>query len=115
MADRPWPPPDPERMPRKDVSSSKSSTFLDSYDTLTASERIAAFRERQRVDQQRFVNGPAPEDLRNLGRVPNGPAWRDSEGERLDDFGVDESVEIDDEDTPLSEIVRERKRSSQKL
>lgn len=115
MADRPWPPPNPERMPRKDISSSKSSAFLDSYDTLTPSERITSFRERQRVDQQRFMRGSAPAFPRNSGRVADGPAWRDSEGERLDDFGVDESVELDDEDTPLSEIVRERKRSSQKL
>jgi palmitoyltransferase len=35
-------------------------------------------------------------------------AWRNAEGERLDDFGVDEDVEFyDEEDVPLS-VLRER-------
>ena len=35
-------------------------------------------------------------------------AWRNAEGERLDDFGVDEEVEFyDEEDVPLS-VLRER-------
>lgn len=35
-------------------------------------------------------------------------AWRNAEGERLDDFGVDEEVEFyDEEDVPLS-VLKER-------
>jgi palmitoyltransferase len=35
-------------------------------------------------------------------------AWRNAEGERLDDFGVDEDVEFyDEEDVPLS-VLKER-------
>lgn len=36
--------------------------------------------------------------------------WRNSEGERLRDFGVDEDVEFYDEDeVPLAELIRRRK------
>lgn len=36
-------------------------------------------------------------------------SWRNSEGERLADFGVDEDVEFyDEDDLPLSEIMRRR-------
>lgn len=44
-------------------------------------------------------------------------AWRNSEGERLKDFGVDEDIEFydeqkdddDDDDVPLSELVARRR------
>lgn len=37
-------------------------------------------------------------------------SWRNSEGERLGDFGVDEDVEFYDEDeVPLAELMRRRK------
>lgn len=36
-------------------------------------------------------------------------SWRNSEGERLADFGVDEDIEFyDEDDLPLSEIMRRR-------
>lgn len=37
-------------------------------------------------------------------------SWRNKEGERLADFGLDEDAEFyDEDDLPLSEIVRRRK------
>lgn len=36
-------------------------------------------------------------------------AWRNSEGERLRDFGVDEEIEFyDEEDIPLGVLMRQR-------
>ena len=36
--------------------------------------------------------------------------WRNSEGERLADFGVEESVEFyDEDDIPLAELIRARR------
>ena len=43
-------------------------------------------------------------------------AWRNSEGERLKDFGVDEDVEFydeqDDDDVPLSELLARKRAAS---
>lgn len=37
-------------------------------------------------------------------------AWRNSEGDRLDDFGVDEAVEFyDEDDIPLAELLSRRR------
>ena len=37
--------------------------------------------------------------------------WRDSEGDRLDDFGVDEQVEFyDEDDVPLAVLLQQRGR-----
>lgn len=76
---------------------------------MTDTERIAAFQKRQAADHQRFKNRQAPELLRRSDRVSAGHVWRDSDGDRLDDLGVDESVGLDDEDIPLSEVIRRRK------
>jgi palmitoyltransferase len=44
------------------------------------------------------------------GDVEDGEeAWRNSEGERLRDFGVDEEIEFyDEEDIPLGVLMRQR-------
>ncbi|GAB7354354.1 hypothetical protein MBLNU459_g4862t1 [Dothideomycetes sp. NU459] len=40
-------------------------------------------------------------------------SWRNSEGERLGDFGVDEEVEFyDEDDVPLAELMRRRKQGT---
>lgn len=37
-------------------------------------------------------------------------AWQNSEGDRLKDFGVDEEADFyDEEDLPLTEVLRRRK------
>lgn len=45
------------------------------------------------------------------GSVKGEEAWRDGEGDRLDDFGVDENVEFYDEDViPLAVLLQQRGR-----
>ena len=47
------------------------------------------------------------------GLGDGGESWRDSDGDRLDDFGVDECAEFcDEDDIPLAELVRRRHESS---
>ena len=94
-------------------------------------EQIDAFRRRQEEDLKRFHSGPttrrrpfherykhynqeerestqAPSQDDGLGGGEEG--WRDSEGDRLDDFGVDEDIEFyDEDDIPLARLlVRQR-------
>jgi palmitoyltransferase len=55
-------------------------------------------------------------ETRNGAKEREGEAaWRNSEGERLKDFGVDEDVEFYDEqddDVPLSELIARRQAAS---
>lgn len=72
----------------------------------TTSIRRRPFHERYRNGDHRsksFASRSADsDDLRN-----SGAGWRDSEGDRLDDFGVDEDAEFyDEDDTPLAELLR---------
>ena len=91
-----------------------------------------AFRERQRLDFARlqptsalsarqlrgredsYINvspsSSTREDAQKISEAEgNGLAWRDSEGERLEDFGVDEEIDLyDEDDVPLAELIRRR-------
>ena len=93
---------------------------------------VQAFRERQRKDLNRVRESPETSlyqrqlheryhDHKNHDRPANkskggvndsnghGLAWRDSEGDRLDDFGVDEAIDFyDEDDIPLAELLRRR-------
>jgi palmitoyltransferase len=54
-------------------------------------------------------------EKKKYGDAEGGAAWRNSEGERLKDFGVDEDVEFYDEqddDIPLSELMTRRQAAS---
>ncbi|KAF2750838.1 zf-DHHC-domain-containing protein [Sporormia fimetaria CBS 119925] len=131
-----WPPPDPDRLHRYSQPDNDKPTLLEA--NLSASETLAAFQKRQADDirrrkpfvqrieeQQRRVASILEEDedafgsdaeeeyVANKGRDENEgeEAWRNSEGERLRDFGVDEDVEFYDEedDLPLSELLARRK------
>ena len=58
------------------------------------------------TDDENPAMVPSPEDL---GDGAGEEAWRNSEGERLADFGVDEVAEFyDEDDLPLAEIVRRK-------
>ncbi|KAL9102924.1 MAG: hypothetical protein Q9163_001984 [Psora crenata] len=113
--DAPWPPPDPDRMPRHRLSYHDQTAFTRHQEHLTTQEQIAAFRRRQQEDLKRFDGGSssaikggsvrkefvADNTVGGLG----GHAWRDCEGEGLDDFGVDEHMDFYDEDNiPLAEL-----------
>ena len=48
-------------------------------------------------------------DKRELEAGEGEEGWRNSEGERLDDFGVDEDVEFyDEDDIPLGELLKRK-------
>lgn len=71
---------------------------------------------RQRPFKERYSSGNGSQET-HTGDVSGGEgsssgeeAWRDSEGDRLDDFGVDEDIEFyDEDDVPLAEILRRRR------
>lgn len=115
-----WPPPDPSRRDWRPVN-------LDAEGAMpvysSPEERREAFRLRQEADLQRWerqrqgilaeleeiddCEGDVPVEKGRLG-------WRDSDGNTLGDYGVDERVEAtlidnDDDDIPLGELVRRRK------
>lgn len=130
-----WPPPDPDRMQRK-VSQGfdREEAFTQHGPELTGQESIEAFRRRQQADMQRwkapesYVQRRKPfakrletmagdneeygsdgtdndESMSDSGEE----GWKNSEGERLGDFGVDEDVEFYDENVPLSELIARRR------
>ena len=116
FADDSWPPPDPDRMPRRLAPIRDPSAFTYGQSAITKDQQRKAFRLRQQEDLRRFDFGPySAFGKRELSAhtIDKGTSsglrgWRDSEGESLGDFGVDENVEFHDDDVPLSELLRRR-------
>ncbi|KAL8787535.1 MAG: hypothetical protein Q9213_002193 [Squamulea squamosa] len=119
-----WPPPDPDRMPRQRYTLEEHDPFLQ-HDQASGID-VQAFRERQQKDHMRFVNGDGSVTRRGFSQLPNpiddersndiGPGWKDSDGDRLDDFGVDEEIEyFDEDDLPLAEVLRRRQHAQEAL
>jgi palmitoyltransferase len=112
-AGKPWPPPDPDKMPRVTKAMPKD---LNQDEKLSDASRVEAFRRRQQADLQRqkqksensssddvFTSESEPED------VDAKHSWKNSEGEMLGDYGVDEDTEIlEEEEVPLGELLRRR-------
>ncbi|CAI7594226.1 unnamed protein product [Penicillium manginii] len=128
-----WPPPDPDRIPIPKGSYSVNDPEIPlSY--ASARDQVEAFGRRQAADSNR----PRPystvqrrkrfheriQDEPNYDSDEDKPAgptygnnsdegeesWRNSEGERLGDFGVDEDVEFyDEDDIPLGVLVEQRR------
>lgn len=91
---------------------------------------INAFRKRQHEDQRRWnqidesiirkrrpfherydpdADHMIPDTDDESGAEEGEEGWRNSEGERLRDFGVDEETEFyDEDDVPLAELLRRR-------
>lgn len=96
-------------MPRPALNVDRLTGFMAGQDSMNPAEQIESFRRRQREDSKRYQNdsklGRGPERAKILDEN----AWRNSEGERLDDFGVDEEVDIDEDNIPLNELARRRK------
>ena len=74
-------------------------------------ENISPYNDETAIDTD--DDDSEEEDVR--GRPPIRPdegeeAWRNKEGERLADFGVDEDVDFYDEDenVPLAELIKRR-------
>lgn len=109
------------------------SGFVGEQKYPSRSEEIEAFKRRQRGDfqrrqagsevqrrrpfHQRYIQNMETADFPDLSGSESGgdsdsgeEGWRDSEGDRLRDFGVDEEVEFyDEDDIPLAELLRRRK------
>ncbi|MCJ1389333.1 Palmitoyltransferase [Xylographa bjoerkii] len=126
-----WPPPDPDRVARKPVFASTDNAFTHQDSGVSNKDHLDAFRQRQQEDLKRYqvVEPPAyrrkpfhqrykePESDKtnkedqclNSLAMEGEEAWRNSEGDRLNDFGVDEDVEFyDEDDVPLAELLSRR-------
>lgn len=132
-----WPPPDPDRSYRRRAKEDGPAfTYRDAE--LSKEDTLAAFRARQAEDAVRrrkpFVqrmealrderrdeyeydpmddaSEGAEDDASKYDEGEGEEGWRNSEGERLKDFGVDEDVEFYDEqedDLPLSVLMARRR------
>lgn len=107
-----WPPPDPDKLPRSTIISSRHAA-----DHLKDEDRIAAFNARQSADMRRRT-GQDSESSESDEYASDGEeegidgerGWTNSEGDRLNDYGVDEDTEVlDEDDIPLGELLRRRK------
>ena len=131
-----WPPPDPDRMPRSNKRPPSENPFVYNEDLPMTQNSVDAFRRRQQEDLKRYDGGATPsiprrslhERYRNRAyedkslnfqpiesnRFRSGEeGWQDSEGDRLDDFGVDEDAEFYDQDNiPLADLIRRRNKST---
>lgn len=116
-------------MPRNNYGSG----FTHEQNYISQSQEVEAFKLRQREDfrrqqaasevqrrrpfHKRYMQNVGMTDFPDLSESESGEnsdsgeeGWRDSEGDRLRDFGVDEEVEFYDEDNiPLAELLRRRK------
>ncbi|EDN10470.1 conserved hypothetical protein [Histoplasma mississippiense (nom. inval.)] len=128
-----WPPPDPDRMYKPMPRNNYGSDFTHEQNYLSQSQEVEAFKLRQREDfrrqqaasevqrrrpfHKRYMQNVGMTDFPGLSESESGEnsdsgeeGWRDSEGDRLRDFGVDEEVEFyDEDDIPLAELLRRRK------
>ncbi|KAK5021991.1 Palmitoyltransferase [Exophiala sideris] len=127
-----WPPPDPDRMPRLERSFNPEDAFVHQHAALSPEEEMVAFKERQQADfQQRAQHydikrrrpfhrrfdqddeTPLEDDYitdEEEEAHSGEEGWQDSGGNRLKDYGVDESVEFYDEDNiPIAELLRRRR------
>lgn len=110
-----WPPPDPDKMPRNWRPSAEAVREYESRD-----EEIEAFKKRQQKDYERW-NGKTTgrvEEIEDSDEyeseyeegMDGEEGWKNSEGDRLRDYGVDEEAEVlADDDIPLGELLRRRK------
>jgi palmitoyltransferase len=136
-----WPPPDPDRMPRTERHLDPNEAFTYPNKPLSNYDEMEAFKMRQREDLLRRQNQPEIHhrkpfherhgssadvvlEYNNNTEYGNGvddsasesgeEGWQDSGGNRLKDYGVDEVIEFYDEDEiPLSELLRRRKAREQ--
>ena len=128
-----WPPPDPDRMPRRQYNLANHHPFT--HRDVSSDIDTQAFRERQQRDYLRFSSNNRDLELKHRVSATRlsdtlsdesdnegdgfdaddldlkaGNKWRDQDGDRPDDFGVDEEVDyLDEDDLPLSEVLKRQK------
>ncbi|KAH4057158.1 palmitoyltransferase PFA4 [Parastagonospora nodorum] len=135
-----WPPPDPDRSYKKAERGAEGEAFVFGGEG-EGEDTIKAFRARQaqdvvrrrkpfverledRVERDGYVDeyeygeeasDGEEEEKEKYGEGEGEEGWRNSEGERLQDFGVDEDVEFYDEqedEIPLAELMARRQAAS---
>ncbi|BCS21200.1 putative palmitoyltransferase with autoacylation activity Pfa4 [Aspergillus puulaauensis] len=123
-----WPPPDPDRIPLPPRAQQNGFAYgaaanmghidIEAFNQRNTADlrrrKAHAEVERRKPFHARFDES-ASDSSENDGGVPdhgsdNGEeSWRNSEGERLRDFGVDEEAEFyDEEDIPLAMLMQQR-------
>ncbi|KAL4790468.1 Palmitoyltransferase pfa4 [Aspergillus venezuelensis] len=134
-----WPPPDPDRIPLPPRNDRSAFAYDDGAST---NLDIEAFNRRKEADLKRrkppvevqrrkpfharFVGSDSELDGDEASDSGSGSgssydasdygeeSWKNSEGERLRDFGVDEEAEFyDEEDIPLAVLIHQRQRQQQ--
>lgn len=123
-----WPPLDPEKIRKKNRQwPAARRDFQEELRRaqLSPEEEKAEFKKRQQADDRRRRMLMAEleevddydmmyEDDDDYDKVGAPEDWKNSDGERLQDFGVDEETELapgpfQDDDVPLAELLRRRK------
>lgn len=126
-----WPPPDPDRIPIPASAKPPRNFRMPQYETIQ--DEIDAFNRRKEEDMKRFQQAsglqrrkpfhnrhPANNYAESEGEDSDTgsrndsdegeESWRNAEGERLRDFGVDEEAEFyDEEDIPLAVLIERRR------
>lgn len=127
-----WPPPDPDKVRRSAQGGWPSARDPESIRVPrygSKEEELEAFKTRQEADLQRW-QGQRSQLMAELEEVDDydliddesdegyeqgvdgEPGWANADGERLQDFGVDEDEDMTDdadEDVPLGELLRRRR------
>ncbi|OAA34291.1 palmitoyltransferase pfa4 [Metarhizium rileyi] len=126
-----WPPPDPEKIRKANrlwpAARRDLEAELRNAEAMSEEEQKRTFKERQLQDmQRRNILMTELEELDDCGMMYgnsdcNGSgsdeesSWRNNDGERLQDFGVDEDAELctthqttHDDHVPLGELLRRR-------
>ena len=117
-------------MPRKIRPAGMEGAFLETLDGQADAERVQAFRSRQDADLARLgiahglsrrrnsrwdggnVAHDSGDDCEPDSKTPLSGSWRNAEGDRLEDYGVDEDVDLEHEDdVPLGRLL-EKKRNT---
>jgi palmitoyltransferase len=123
-----WPPPDPDRIPRAKRSFNPGEAF---HLAAPGVNDVEGFRKRQQADIQRRqpfrtrsdeasvqeTDTSSPKQLYARNDEEGEENWRNSEGETLNDFGVDQEVEFYDydDDVSLADLLRKRRQNQQGL
>ncbi|KAG2001763.1 hypothetical protein GB937_009919 [Aspergillus fischeri] len=126
-----WPPPDPDRIPlpakQEDMSAAIAAADASYYRAVQARDiqrsndashsgghhiqRRKRFHDRFYENKTKERHSESESDSSDDDEVQDGEeGWKNSEGDRLRDFGVDEEAEFyDEEDIPLGILIQRRR------
>ena len=127
-------------MPRRIKNIDSQHAFTYSDDATSDQDHVQAFKQRQQVDYRRYTEGNGVfarrtpfrqryedqkvdrSEMNRANSCDSSPiageeAWTNSEGERLQDFGVDEDAEFYDrqDEIPLSQLLLHKRQAAARL